>query len=176
MVLVLGGFDQDNTVAPDPDRVAKGTQNQTQNDTAFTASRVNIVVPEVYDPKTDRNIALENARMAFPLYPQMEVVQTGPGEGRLEGLHVQRRDRLRHDRERGRSGRRVSERARPASKGRRQVRRRRRHASLHQGNDLVPGRAGGAEGSQPGRPGEEPLDARRHGARKSGPTAARPRA
>ena len=30
-------------------------------------------------PKTDRNIALENARMAFPLYPQMEVVQTGPG-------------------------------------------------------------------------------------------------
>jgi hypothetical protein len=37
------------------------------------------VVPEVYDPVTDRNIALENARMAFPLYPQMEVVQTGPG-------------------------------------------------------------------------------------------------
>jgi hypothetical protein len=36
-------------------------------------------VPEVYDPKTDRNIALENARMAFPLYPQLEVVQTGPG-------------------------------------------------------------------------------------------------
>ena len=38
------------------------------------------VVPEVYDPKTDRNIALENARMAFPLYPQLEVVQTGPGK------------------------------------------------------------------------------------------------
>ena len=64
---------------PDPDRVTKGTANQSQNDTAFTASRVNIVVPEVYDPETDRNIALENARMAFPLYPQMEVVQTGPG-------------------------------------------------------------------------------------------------
>ena len=80
MVLVLGGFDQDNTVPPDPDRVAKGRNNQSQTDTAFTASRVNIVVPEVYDPKTDRNIALENARMAFPLYPQMEVVQTGPGK------------------------------------------------------------------------------------------------
>ena len=40
---------------------------------------MNIVVPEVYDPKSDRNIALENARMAFPLYPQLEVVQTGPG-------------------------------------------------------------------------------------------------
>jgi Galactose oxidase-like, Early set domain/Kelch motif len=80
MVLVLGGFDQDGTVAPDPLRVTKGQQNQSQTDTAFTATRVNIVVPEVYDPVTDRNIALENARMAFPLYPQMEVVQTGPRE------------------------------------------------------------------------------------------------
>lgn len=78
-VLVVGGFDQDNTVPPDPDRVAKGRDNEPQNDADFTASRVNIVVPEVYDPKTDRNIALENARMAFPLYPQLEVVQTGPG-------------------------------------------------------------------------------------------------
>jgi len=79
MVLVVGGFDQDNSVPPDPDRVAKGRQNISQTDAAFTASRVNIVVPEVYDPKTDRNIALENARMAFPLYPQLEVIQTGPG-------------------------------------------------------------------------------------------------
>jgi len=79
MVLVIGGFDQDNTVPPDPNRAAKGRNNVSQSDTAFTASRVNQVVPEVYDPKTDRNIALENARMAFPLYPQMEVVQTGSG-------------------------------------------------------------------------------------------------
>jgi galactose oxidase-like protein/Kelch motif protein len=79
-VLVLGGFDQDGTVPPDPLRVEKGRTNQSQSDTDFTASRVNIVVPEVYDPVTDRNIALENARMAFPLYPQMEVVQTGPGQ------------------------------------------------------------------------------------------------
>ena len=79
-MLVLGGFDQDNTVAPDPARATKGTANQSQSDTAFTATRVNIVVPEVYDPATDRNISLENARMAFPLYPQMEVVQTGPGK------------------------------------------------------------------------------------------------
>jgi hypothetical protein len=79
-VLVLGGFDQDGTIPPDPQRAAKGRQNISQTDSAFTASRVNIVVPEVYDPKTDRNIALENARMAFPLYPQMEVMQTGPGK------------------------------------------------------------------------------------------------
>src|SRR5205807_286172 len=78
-VLVVGGFDQDNSVGPDPARAAKGRQNISQTDTAFTASRVNQVVPEVYDPKTDRNTALENARMAFPLYPQLEVVQTGPG-------------------------------------------------------------------------------------------------
>ena len=58
----------------------KGRNNQSQSDAAFTAVRVNIVVPEVYDPVTDRNIALENARMAFPLYPQMEVVQTGPDQ------------------------------------------------------------------------------------------------
>lgn len=79
-VLVVGGFDQDNSVPPDPDRVAKGRLNQSQSDTAFIATRVNQVVPEVYDPKTDRNIPLENARMAFPLYPQLEVVQTGPGK------------------------------------------------------------------------------------------------
>jgi hypothetical protein len=76
-VLVLGGTDQDSSVAPDPTR---GTRTTPQRDDAFTATRVNVVVPEVYDPVTDRNIALENARMAFPLYPQMEVVQTGPGK------------------------------------------------------------------------------------------------
>jgi hypothetical protein len=76
-VLVIGGMDQDNTVGPDPTRTTRTTPQQ---DTAFTASRLNMVVPEVYDPVTDRNIALENARMAFPLYPQMEVVQTGPGK------------------------------------------------------------------------------------------------
>jgi hypothetical protein len=78
-VLIVGGFDQDNAVEPDPDRVEKGRQNITQTDADFTATRVNQVVPEVYDPATDRNIALENARMAFPLYPQLEVVQAGSG-------------------------------------------------------------------------------------------------
>jgi hypothetical protein len=80
-VLVLGGFDQDASVGPDPDAAQKAReQNTTQTDAAFTATRVNQVVPEVYDPATDRNVALENARMAFPLYPQLEVVQTGPGK------------------------------------------------------------------------------------------------
>jgi hypothetical protein len=79
MVLVLGGFDQDASVGPDPDAARKAVEeDQPQTDADFTATRVNQVVPEVYDPATDRNIALENARMAFPLYPQLEVVQTGP--------------------------------------------------------------------------------------------------
>jgi Domain of unknown function (DUF1929)/Kelch motif len=79
-ILILGGFDQDASVGPDPNRAEKGQQNIPQTDTAFTATRVNQVVPEVYDPETDRSIALENARMAFPLYPQAEVIQTGPGK------------------------------------------------------------------------------------------------
>src|SRR5215510_13251534 len=81
MILVLGGFDQDASVGPDPLAAQKARQTPPipQTDTVFTATRVNQVVPEVYDPKTDRNIALENARMAFPLYPQLEVVETGPG-------------------------------------------------------------------------------------------------
>jgi Domain of unknown function (DUF1929)/Kelch motif len=80
MALILGGFDQDASVGPDPLRREKGVQNIPQTDTAFTATRVNQVVPEVYNPETDRNIALENARIAFPLYPQAEVIQTGPGK------------------------------------------------------------------------------------------------
>src|SRR5688572_29216203 len=77
-VLLLAGTDQDNSVGPDPLAVQKGQAGQTQSDTAFSATRVTQVVPEVYDPQTDRNIPLENARKTFPLYPQAEVVQTGP--------------------------------------------------------------------------------------------------
>jgi hypothetical protein len=79
-VLIIGGTDQDASVGPDPLAADKGRNDQSQSDTAFSATRVTQAVPEIYDPKTDRHIALENARMTFPLYPQGEVVQTGPGE------------------------------------------------------------------------------------------------
>ena len=79
-VLIIGGTDQDASVGPDPQRRQKGLVGVSQNDSAFTATRVTQVVPEIYDPKTDRHIALENARMSFPLYPQAEVVETGPGK------------------------------------------------------------------------------------------------
>ncbi|HEV8580727.1 MAG TPA: galactose oxidase-like domain-containing protein [Thermoanaerobaculia bacterium] len=79
-VLILAGTDQDASVGPDPQAEEKGLQGIVQTDAAFSATRVTQVVPEVYDPQTDRTIALENARKTFPLYPQAEVVQTGPDE------------------------------------------------------------------------------------------------
>ena len=78
-ILILGGTAQDASAGPDPGAAEKGRRGIPQTDTAFSATRVAQVVPEVYDPETDRNIALENARKTFPLYPQAEVVQTGPG-------------------------------------------------------------------------------------------------
>jgi hypothetical protein len=79
-ILILAGTDQDASVGPDPDRAEKGRQGIAQTDTAFSATRVTQVVPEVYDPKKDKTVALENARKTFPLYPQAEVVRTGPGK------------------------------------------------------------------------------------------------
>lgn len=76
--LVLAGTDQDASVGPDPEAADKGMEGIVQDDEAFTATRVTQVVPEVYDPRSDSVIALENARKTFPLYPQVEVVQTGP--------------------------------------------------------------------------------------------------
>ncbi|MGQ0835589.1 MAG: galactose oxidase-like domain-containing protein [Gammaproteobacteria bacterium] len=69
-ILIFGGPDQDATVLPNT-----SFDNVGASDAAFNASRTNQVVPEVYDPKTDHTIALENAPKTFPLYPQAEVVQ-----------------------------------------------------------------------------------------------------
>lgn len=71
-VLVLGGTDQDATIGPDPKPIAN------QSDAAFKASKIHQVVPEIYDPATGRTVALEDARKIFPVYPQAEVVSTGP--------------------------------------------------------------------------------------------------
>jgi hypothetical protein len=75
LVLILGGTDQDGTIGPSP----VAFPNLGQSDAAFRASKVHATVPEIYDPRTDRTIALENARKVLPIYPQSEVVQTGPG-------------------------------------------------------------------------------------------------
>lgn len=72
-VLILAGTDQDERLRPEP------AATYAAADAAFKASKIQQVVPEVYDPRTDTTVALENARMVFPLYPQAFVIQTGPG-------------------------------------------------------------------------------------------------
>jgi galactose oxidase-like protein len=63
-VLILSGTDQDTSAGPD----------------GSDATKVRQAVPEVYDPRTDRTVALENARKLFAMYPRSYVVQTGPGK------------------------------------------------------------------------------------------------
>lgn len=63
-ILILSGSDQDTSVGPD----------------AAAGTKVRQAVPEVYDPITDRTVALENAQKLLPMYPRSYVVQTGPGQ------------------------------------------------------------------------------------------------
>jgi len=72
--LVLGGVDQDESVGPDETDPNVGTR-----DAGFIATRVTIPVADLYDPKTDTTVALENARRLYPdTYPYPFAVQTGP--------------------------------------------------------------------------------------------------
>lgn len=48
-------------------------------DAAFSDSLIFQTVPELYDPKTDRTVAMENSRLLMPNYPHWFPVQTGPG-------------------------------------------------------------------------------------------------
>jgi len=78
-VLVVGGFDQDNSVGPDPPasrRAARTGARRTRRSPPAVSTRWS----RGLRPEDRSNIALENARMAFPLYPQLEVVETGPGK------------------------------------------------------------------------------------------------
>lgn len=61
-ILILSGTDQDTSKGPG----------------GASATKVRQAVPEVYDPHTDRTIALENARKLFNMYPRSFVTQTGP--------------------------------------------------------------------------------------------------
>jgi hypothetical protein len=63
-ILILSGTDQDTSKGPN----------------GASATKVRQAVPEVYDPRTDRTIALENARKLFNMYPRAFVTQTGPGK------------------------------------------------------------------------------------------------
>ncbi len=74
-VLVYGGDDLDESVAPNLSDPSTATR-----DNAFRATRVHIPVADLYDPKKDRTVALENARKLYPLYPAATAVQTGSGD------------------------------------------------------------------------------------------------
>jgi hypothetical protein len=63
-ILVLSGSDQDTSAGP----------------ADASATKVRQGVPEVYDPKTDTTVALENAWKLLPMYPRAFVIQTGPNE------------------------------------------------------------------------------------------------
>lgn len=74
MMMVYGGDDLDESVGPDT-----SIEDKDDRDAAFRATQVMIAVPEVFDPRTGKTTALENARKIFPLYPAGTVVQFGPG-------------------------------------------------------------------------------------------------
>lgn len=63
-ILILSGTDQDTEVG----------------DAGASDTKVRQAVPEVYDPKTDKTVALENARKLFNMYPRSFVTQTGDGK------------------------------------------------------------------------------------------------
>jgi hypothetical protein len=60
--------------------ILSGTDQDTSDPRNASRTKVRQAVPEVYDPKTDKTVALENARKLLPMYPRAFVVQTGPGE------------------------------------------------------------------------------------------------
>ncbi len=74
-VLIYGGDDLDESYGPDESIVDNVNRNA-----AFGQTQIIVPVPEIYDPKTDTTIALENARKIYPLYPMATAVQTGPGK------------------------------------------------------------------------------------------------
>jgi hypothetical protein len=74
MVARYGGEDRDDTVLPDPN-----IANDTNRDTNFANTTIQVPVIDLYDPRTDTQLALENARKVFPLYPMSTVRETGPG-------------------------------------------------------------------------------------------------
>jgi hypothetical protein len=55
-------------------------QNTSEGGEEASGTKVRQSVPEVYDPKTDTTVALENARKLLPMFPRAFVVQRGKGK------------------------------------------------------------------------------------------------
>jgi hypothetical protein len=73
-VVTYGGDDRDDTQTPDLSISAFGGR-----DNNFNASTIQAPVMDLYYPKTDTQVALENARKVYPLYPMSTAMETGPG-------------------------------------------------------------------------------------------------
>ena len=73
MVMTIGGDDRDESQLPDT-----AIANYNNRDSNLNNSTVQIPVIDVWDPTTDTQVALENARKIFSLYPMVAVRETGP--------------------------------------------------------------------------------------------------
>lgn len=84
-VLVFNGTDSREDMRETPGTVIDATTGDLRlptyasSDRELKASTINQAVPEIYDPATDRTVALENARMLHPFYSHAFPVHTGPG-------------------------------------------------------------------------------------------------
>lgn len=76
-VLILSGTDQDTSLGPPGTQFAPPCTSITES---AACSKVRQAAPEVYSPKMDRSLALENARKLFNMYPRAFVVQIGRGK------------------------------------------------------------------------------------------------
>jgi hypothetical protein len=71
-VLILNGTDQDTSLGPPADDLPCSSEADHTD-----CSKVRQKVPEIYDPKEDRTIALENAQKLQQMYARSYVIQTG---------------------------------------------------------------------------------------------------
>jgi hypothetical protein len=73
-IMTLAGDDRDETQKPNTAIAAFNGR-----DTNLNNSTIQVPVIDLWDPRTDTQIALENARKVYPLYPMITARETGPG-------------------------------------------------------------------------------------------------
>src|SRR4029453_11169923 len=74
MVMTVAGDDRDETQYPNT-----AIANFNGRDTNLNNSTIQVPVIDLWDPTTDTQVALENARKIYPLYPMVAARETGPG-------------------------------------------------------------------------------------------------
>jgi len=74
MVMTVAGDDRDETQVPNT-----AIANYNNRDNNLNNSTIQVPVIDLWDPTTDTQVALENARKIYPLYPMVAARETGPG-------------------------------------------------------------------------------------------------